>query len=209
MDQDIIALSIGSSGKILHISGWILHQRWPSFQTSSQNNRSDTFRNIAIPEKEDPWIFQDLLMDWLHTGRVRKDLRYMALARGYLFAYRNKIPELQRDIVASLYDKFVRSGSRGLLPSYDVIIFAFEHLPHDSKLCEFFVDLYGSLWQPDFDDEAEQARREELPMPFVLRLLEQLGRREITDRIANKRNYFCGAEIDEFPFPHSGQNGQS
>lgn len=208
MDRDIIALSIGSSGKILHISKSILYQRWPSFQKSSKNNRSDTFRNITIPEEADTWIFQDLLMDWLHTGRVRKDLRYMVLARGYQFAYCNNIPELQRDIVASLYDKFVRSGSRGLLPSYDVVIFAFEHLPHNSKLCEFFVDLYGSLWQPDFDDEAEQARREKLPRPFVLRLLEQLGRREITDRIASKRNYFCGAEIDEFLFPYSGQNGQ-
>ncbi|KAL1635480.1 hypothetical protein SLS58_010237 [Diplodia intermedia] len=195
-EQGIVTLKVGPYGKAFLIHKSILCAQSPYFRAALVKGRwKEGQDNTIVLDETDPAVFSQLVVNWLYTGEVPEDLRD-SLDAGYIFADRYDFPELRAQIVEEVYFHYV--ARKQLLPSYKVIIQAFENLPSTCKLCELYVDLYGSRWYTKLDNEEDAALREQLPASFILPLLERLGEREIGgEGCDHDLSYYSEAYISE------------
>ncbi|KAF4313695.1 hypothetical protein GTA08_BOTSDO01141 [Botryosphaeria dothidea] len=98
------------------------------------------------------------------------------LTKVYIFADRCDIPQLRQDVLSwSYYEYYNTVSCDNTLPTYEVITLVFDSLPSSSKLCEFYVDLYTSRWDPTYDNVQDVKEREKLPTSFLLQLVTRIS----------------------------------
>ncbi|KAL0262984.1 hypothetical protein SLS55_001959 [Diplodia seriata] len=176
-EQGVVTLKVGPDEKAFLIHKSILCAQSPYFRAALAEGRWKEGQDNAIAlDETDPAMFSQLVVNWLYTGEVPDNIRDSVEA-GYIFADRYDFPELRSKVLGEVYSYYVARNY--LLPSYKVIIQAFENLPPTCKLCELYVDLYGSRWYTELDNEEDAALREQLPTSFILPLMERLGERKM------------------------------
>lgn len=90
----------------------------------------------------------------------------------YIFAHRYAIPKLRRAVVLAWQtnDEILQC-----MPDHSNVIAAYEHLPPDSMLCRYFLDMYSVYWEPSRDSPPMIALRSQLPQPFLFELVTVLA----------------------------------
>ncbi|EKG21292.1 hypothetical protein MPH_01284 [Macrophomina phaseolina MS6] len=120
-------------------------------------------------------------MDWLYTG-TWTEASDETLTHAYIFADIQDVPNLRDVIMAEFHRMYTSERYVSALPEYTVVRKAFENLPDSSRLCVFFLDLYGARWIYGYDSEEEARERESLSLAFLMPFIDKLGRRASSKR---------------------------
>jgi len=132
----------------------------------------------TIPETRSPEI-----RAILNRGIESKDFDVewdMLMTGLYIFGDRYNVPKLRKDVMDKFYSKYELGDGTGLpygVPSYGTVLKAFNGLPDNSKLCHFFVCIYGTKWDSGCDGaSAEEIKaRDEVPRIFLSKVMLKMG----------------------------------
>lgn len=109
----------------------------------------------------------------------------------YIFADRYDIPQLRQNVLSWSYCEYYHTiDGAYALPAYNVIALVFDNLPSSSKLCEFYVDLYASRWDPTYDYVQDVKARKKLPTSFLQQLVTRMGQRRKHNLQKELEQYF-------------------
>lgn len=124
----------------------------------------DEKKHTHLSEATSPKI-EDLLDEALASSSY-------PLLELFILADRCDVPSLRRVLTDKIYDV-------DAFPIYAHVIRAFTELPHNSTLCQLFIDTYASDWNLGWDEtcDIETSLRARLPNAFLLAVTTALSER--------------------------------
>ncbi|KAJ9643107.1 clathrin associated protein complex medium subunit [Coniosporium tulheliwenetii] len=126
-------------------------------------------------------VIDDLedLGDYMHEWAVTVD----NLLSLYIFADKYDVIELRRDIMDTLIHW---GGYAGDAPDVQVVLRAYETLPHESGFCRFLVKIHGTCWNRPPGSDYDWDRLQRLPREFLIEIISYNSER-ITNSVYDRK----------------------
>lgn len=188
-----VVVEIGTEHMKYHLQKSFLTHYSDYFKKALMGPWEEAEKGIIPLHDVEPAVF-NIFVDWLYTQKLPEqpdlwlrsaelprpevlqphDQVGMLMIKLHVFADRFLVHALcqamSRVIIAHYYNNDIN-----IVPHYEIIIYAFQNLPPQAKLLDFFVELQCKLWHLSLDSEDDRKIEKQLPHDFLLRFMKRIG----------------------------------